>query len=110
MQIYIRRFILENKTYLHYSSAASNNLRMSDIGNTLKHVGIQEGTSLAAREGLSLGLIVYYRSIHKCTTYSTLKESRHPSAINLYLESCKKKQQLHTKSKQHTSLSRTSAR
>jgi len=63
MQVYIGRFILEGKIYLYCSSAASNNLQVSDIGNTLRYIGIQEGTSLAAREGLSLGPIVYYKSI-----------------------------------------------
>jgi len=63
MQIYIGRFILGGKTYLHCSSAASNNLQISDISNILKYIGILEGTSLATREGLSLDPIVYYKSI-----------------------------------------------
>jgi len=62
---------------------------MSDIGSTLRHIGILEGTSLAAREGPSLGPIAYYRSIQKYIAYSALKGSRHPFAINLYLEPCK---------------------
>jgi len=75
--------------YLHCNSTASNNLQVSDIGNTLKHIGILEGTSLATREGLSLGPIIYYRSIQKYAACSALKGSRYPSTINLYLESCK---------------------
>jgi len=62
---------------------------VSDIGSTLRHIGIFEGTSLATREGLSLGSIVHYRSIQKCIACSTLKGSSHSSAINLHLESCK---------------------
>jgi len=86
VQIHIGRFILKGKIYLHCSSAASNNLQVLDIGSTLRYIGILEGTSLAAREGLSLGPIAYHRSIQKYTTYSALKGSKHLSAINLYLE------------------------
>jgi len=77
------------KFYLYYSSIASNNLQVSDIGNTLRYTGILEGTSLATREGPSLGPTAYYKSIQKYTACSTLKGSRHPSTVNLYLESYK---------------------
>jgi len=63
MQIYIGCFILESKIYLYYSNVASNNLQVLDIGSTLRYIGILEGTSLAAREGPSLGPIAYYKSI-----------------------------------------------
>ena len=62
---------------------------MLDIGSTLRYIGILEGTNLDTREGPSLGLTAYYRSIQKYTACSTLKGSRYPSAINLHLESCK---------------------
>jgi len=89
MQVYIGRFILESKTYLYYSSVASNDLQVLDISNTLRHIGIQEGTNSATRKDLSLGPIVYYKSIQKYITCSTPKGSRYPSTVNLYLESCK---------------------
>jgi len=63
MQVYIGYFILEGKIYLYCSSVASNNLQILDIGNTLRHIEILEGTSLATREGLNLGPTAYYKSI-----------------------------------------------
>jgi len=83
------RFTLEGKIHLHCSSVASNTLQVLDIGNTLRHIGILEGTSLAARESPSLGPIAYYRRTQKCAAYGTLKGIRRPPAVNLHLESCK---------------------
>jgi len=78
MQIYIGRFIPESKIYLHCSSIASNNLQVLDIGSTLRHIGILEGTSPAAREGLSLGPTAYYRSVQKYTACNALREADIP--------------------------------
>jgi len=60
-----------------------------DIGSILRYIRILEGTSLAAREGPSLGPIAYYKSIQKYAAYIIPKGSRHPVTINLYLESYK---------------------